>query len=263
VHHRHTVYLVHWKAAEAGERVATLQTAGYEVRFEAFGPMTLRALRENPPSAVVIDLTRLPMHGRDVALALRQYKPTRHVTLLFVDGEPAKVARIREQVPDAVYTNWSRIQSDLQQAILDPPPVTVAPRSLLAGYSGTPLPKKLGIKAGSVVALLNAPAEFDETLGELPEGVTLQTEPGGEPDVVLWFIRLRAELEQEIQQRVPLAAKGGLWIVWPKKTSPLATDLTQNVVRETGLAAGLVDFKVCAIDATWSGLRFTRRRAQG
>jgi hypothetical protein len=140
--------------------------------------------------------------------------------------------------------------------------------STQAGYSGTPLPKKLGIAAGRRVLLVGAPAGF--VLEPLPDGVDLRREPGGrarraagEPyDVVLAFCRDRAILLDRFE---PLSRRltpaGALWICWPKKSSGVATDLTENVVRDVGLDAGLVDVKVAAVDATWSGLRFVYRLA--
>ncbi|MBI1851619.1 MAG: DUF3052 domain-containing protein [Planctomycetes bacterium] len=131
-----------------------------------------------------------------------------------------------------------------------------------AGYSGTPLPKKLGIKPGHRVLLVNAPAEFRTTLGELPQDVALVDSGTAKApfDVIIFFTKSAANLEKRF---AALAAKltpaGGLWISWPKKASGVATDLTDNVVREMGLAGGLVDVKVCAVDDTWSGLRFVIR----
>jgi CheY-like chemotaxis protein len=256
----HRVRLIHWNAAEAEERADRLRSAGYEVVHEALDAAGLRRLREDPPSAVVIDLSRMPSQGRDVALGIRKTKATRFVPLVFVDGDPAKVARIKEILPDAVYTTWSQIQGSLKRAISHPPADPVVPRTLFDGYAGTPLPKKLGIKAHSVVALVDAPEGFEETLGELPEGVVLRRQARGRRDVTLWFTTSREDLDRRIGQMSAFAAKGGLWIAWPKKSSGAATDLSQGIVRAAGLAVGLVDFKVCAIDATWSGLRFTRRK---
>jgi hypothetical protein len=131
------------------------------------------------------------------------------------------------------------------------------------GYSGTPLPKKLGIKPGSVLALLGAPEGFDRTLGALPEGVSIRTRARGASDVVVLFAPWRRVLERRFAAAVGiLAVGGGLWIAWPKKASGVATDVTESIVRAAGLASGLVDNKICAIDATWSGLRFMRRRAR-
>jgi hypothetical protein len=134
----------------------------------------------------------------------------------------------------------------------------MADPSAPAGYSGTPLPQKLGIKAGHRVLLAGAPDGFD--LGPLP-GVDLHRRAGRTPyDVVLLFCADLRRLEREfVPQAGRLVANGGLWVVWPKRSSGVPTDLDENRVRAFGLAAGLVDNKVCAIDATWSGLRFVVR----
>jgi hypothetical protein len=129
-----------------------------------------------------------------------------------------------------------------------------------AGYSGTPLPKKLGIKEESRLALFNAPDGFDATLGGLPSGVRVSRRAQGTFDVIVCFVTKRAELERRFEglQRA-LDFAGGLWIGWPKRASGVATDVTEDVVREIALAHGLVDNKVCAIDETWSGLRLVYR----
>ena len=129
------------------------------------------------------------------------------------------------------------------------------------GYSATPLPKKLGIKAASTLALIGAPEGFLDTLGALPGGVRIKHRRGGHAyDVTLWFVRTRRELERGMVGMAGWAGNGHLWITWPKRASGLAPDLSGGVIRKAALATGLVDFKVCAIDATWSGLLFTRRR---
>lgn len=130
-----------------------------------------------------------------------------------------------------------------------------------AGYSGTPLPQKLGIRPGHRVALERPPSGFEATLGALPEGVRLlPASRGGDFDVILVFVRdletLEAKLGPAIARMGPATA---LWICWPKKTSPLATDVGETQVREGGLAAGIVDIKVCAVDQDWSGLKFVFR----
>ena len=130
----------------------------------------------------------------------------------------------------------------------------------LAGYSGTPLPQKLGIREGSRVALVRAPDGFAETLVPMPDGVRLRTRLGGTADVVLFFATRRSELERRFPTMArALEPSGGLWIAWPKRRSGVPTDLDEHVVRTCGLDAGLVDNKVCAIDEVWSGLRFVYR----
>jgi hypothetical protein len=130
-----------------------------------------------------------------------------------------------------------------------------------AGYSGTPLVRKLGIKPDARLVLIGAPVAFDETLGVLPPGVRVRRRVTAGPfDVIVAFHKGRAELER----RLPALARaldpaGGLWVAWPKRASGIPTDVTEDVVRQLGLAAGLVDNKVCAIDETWSGLRLVYR----
>src|SRR5574341_1899010 len=181
------VRLIHWKAEEAIERIAKLRAAGYEVDYGETTPDALRGCLNNPPAVFVIDLSRNPSQGRDVAMALRIHKTTRHTPLVFVEGEPEKVERIKTHLPDAVYTTWGRIRGSLKQAIAKPPASPVVPASNLAGYSGTPLPKKLGIKPNSVVALIGAPKGFEQTLGELPEGVKFKKQANGQCDLIIWF----------------------------------------------------------------------------
>jgi hypothetical protein len=131
----------------------------------------------------------------------------------------------------------------------------------MAGYSGTPLVQKLGIKPGHRVALVAAPEGFVETLGKLPEGVlVLGARSRAACDVAVFFVPNLSRLQKGFKRLVGrLNPAGGLWVGWPKKASGLDTDLTEDRVREVGLSAGLVDNKVCAIDETWSGLRFVIR----
>jgi hypothetical protein len=220
----------------------------------------LLALREDVPQAVVIDLTRAPSQGRDVAVGIRKGQATRNVPLIFVEGAPEKVERIRTLLPDAVYTKWSSIENPLKDAIANPPARPVVPGSVMDAYADTPLPKKLGVKSGSVVLLVNAPESFEATLGDLPMGATLLTNDQAPSDVTLWFTSSKAQLEQGVHEMVERADRGGLWILWPKKSSGVESDLSQTVVRRVAMATGLVDFKVCSFDETWSGLRFSRKR---
>jgi hypothetical protein len=132
----------------------------------------------------------------------------------------------------------------------------------MAGYSETPLPKKLGIKEGHVLALLSAPTGFERTLGKLPAGVKITHAIGKAEsiDVAVVFTKSRSELEKRFTKlAAAMRPDGGLWVAWPKKASGVATDMTENVVREVALPKGLVDNKVCAIDDTWSGLRLVWR----
>ena len=129
-----------------------------------------------------------------------------------------------------------------------------------AGYSGTPLPKKLGIREGYGVLLVNAPPRFERKLEPMPEGAAF-SEDAGLARVAVLFAASQAELVRDFRPLAKaLPEKSALWIAWPKKASGVKTDLNENVVREFGLDLGWVDYKVCAIDETWSGLCFGRRK---
>ncbi len=254
------VRLIHWHAEEAAELGAVLEKAGHAVESRPLETGSYAKLRVRPPDVYVISLDRLPSHGREVAFALRESKATRHIPIVFAGGQEAKVERIKQALPDATYTAWSNIRSAVRKALAQLPAQPIVPSARPTGYSGTPLPRKLGIKPGSTLALVKAPADFETTLGELPEGVEIRKHARGTADLAVWFPSSRAELDDKLPAMDRLVGDGTLWIAWPKKSSGITTDLSEPVVREAGLAAGLVDSKVCAIDETYSGLRFTRRR---
>ena len=129
----------------------------------------------------------------------------------------------------------------------------------MAGYSGTPLAKKLGIKPESRLAVLGAPDGFE--IPDLPDGVEVRTTLRGTSDVIVSFHTARADLAKRVPALMRgLDVDGGIWVAWPKKASGMATDITEDVVREVVLPSGLVDVKVCAIDDTWSGLRLCLRK---
>ncbi len=129
-----------------------------------------------------------------------------------------------------------------------------------AGYSGTPLVKKLGIKPGFKIAILNPPAHYRQLIGELPESVTIVDDLNGPLDFIHFFTRQSAELADQFPAlKQALASNGMLWISWPKQSAKAATDLTENVIRDIGLKNKLVDVKVAAVDEFWSGLYFVYR----
>ena len=130
----------------------------------------------------------------------------------------------------------------------------------MAGYSGTPLVKKLGIKDGSRVALVNAPENFQTELGELPDNVKFMKSTTKSLDIILFFVLSERILARDFAKLAArLTSNGMIWIAWPKKSSGVTTDLTFERVQRIGLDDGLVDVKICAIDDTWSGLKFVYR----
>jgi hypothetical protein len=130
----------------------------------------------------------------------------------------------------------------------------------MAGYSSTPLPKKLGIKENSRLAFVNAPAGFQDYLGPLPTSAAVVKRLTKPLDLVLFFVTTERVLAKEFAKLADkLATNGMIWIAWPKKSSGVTTDLSFERVQRIGLDAGLVDVKICAIDETWSGLKFVFR----
>ena len=255
------VRLIHWNEAEAAERGERLRRIGYRVDHRVPVSASLKSLFDELPDAFVIDLGRLPSHGRAWAVSLRERKTTRRVPIVFVGGEASKVEVARRELPDAAFTDWERIEEDLERAIASPPAEPVVFRSSSGAYSATPLARKLRIGEGTSVALIDPPDDFESTLGPLPEGASLDRSDPAESDLLIWFVRSRRELDEGIDRVGDLLGpSASIWIAWQKAASGASTDLTQAAVREIGLAAGLVDYKVCAIDAIWSGLLFTRRR---
>ena len=256
------ILLAHWHEDEVAERAERLEALGHEVCAIHSGDGANRAIRVFAPELVVLDLARLPSHGRGLITFLQERKSTRSLPLVIVRGDPEKTARLEKDCPHAVFTTWRGIRGALKKAQSKPPPEQpVGPKR--PDYSGTPLPKKLGIQAGSVVVLLGAPKGFEKALEPLPEDVTLRRRLGGTVPVIVLFSTKAKDLAPKFERAANhLDSPGGLWVAWPKKTSGVATDLDGNEVRRIGLAAGLVDNKVCAIDTTWSGHRFAHRRSK-
>jgi CheY-like chemotaxis protein len=257
------IYLVHWNVAEAREKAAIIRVAGYDVSYEPPTPAIFRQIKKKAPDLFLIDLSRLPSQGRDVALNIRQSKITRRIPIIFVDGDREKVLGVKKHLPDALYTSWKHIAGALRRALADPPQNPVAPRTALDGYADAPLRKKLGIKEGTQMVLINAAPDFIKKVGKLPKGCGVRRRLEPSSDLIIWFARSRNEIERCIVSATSnLSDKGGLWLAWPKKASGVKSDLSQPLVRKIGLANGLVDYKISSFDETWSGLKFAKRKSK-
>jgi len=268
------VRLVHWNENEAAEKAATLRSAGFKVEWGGLdGAALLRNMRDHPPDAALIDLSRLPSHGRDVALAMRETRATHSIPIVFVGGAPEKVERIRQLLPDAHYTLWNDVPDALRRAMENPPAAPAKRTSRMSAYTSTPLWKKLDMKEDSTNVLINAPEDFVRLLDPLPPDSVLccatvdrdrsmklqEWRASSSPFTALFFARSLSDLNRHLADLAPSGSQV-LWIAWPKRTSKVISDLNENIVRACGLALGLVDSKVCSIDATWSALKFTRRK---
>ena len=248
------VRLFHWKANEATRLLDALQAAGHTVDYdERFGPRIFAAIRQSPPDAVVLDLSRLPSHGREVAVFLRGQKATRGLPMVFVDGDAAKVAAIRQLLPDAAYTTAPRLRSALRDALRNPPATPVVPAQMMDRYRSRTAAQKLGIRENSTVALIDPPRNFAGVIGALPPGAAFD-EGGVLSPVTLWFVRDVDDCREALPRMRKIAARTKLWIVWQKGGA-----VTQPFLRASAAAVGLVDYKICAVNDTWSAMLFTRK----
>jgi hypothetical protein len=253
------VRVVHWKAAEAEPLLEACRAAGHEVEYEpADLPAMAKTVRRTLPEALVIDLSRMPSSGRELAFTIRHTRYTRQIPLIFVGGDPEKVEAIRSHLPDAVFTSLKRVASGIRTAckqVLENP---ARPPVLMERYGIRPTAQKMGIKEGSTVALFDAPRDYASVLGALPEGVELVEDPEDIHPVTLWFVRDSRDYQAELPRKRKLAARSKLWVVWTKGAT--TSGLTGNFVREAAIEVGLVDYKICSVDARWSGMLFALKK---
>lgn len=258
---RSRICLLHWNRIEAEERAAQLVTEEFHPDILLpDGLSFLKVLKVDPPDAIVISLDRLPSQGRDVALAIRLNKETRKIPLLFVGGAAAKVARVKASLPDAGYASWNEVGDALRRSISSPPAHPVVPPSVLAAYAESTLVKKLTLRPDSVVSLIDAPDDFAEWLVSLAPEVQLEDRPNPKCNLLFWFVRSAIELDRDIDRMARLVRTGSLWILWPKRSAGGDPSLSPDRLRTAAMALGLVDYKVCSVDKTWSALLFTRRK---
>jgi hypothetical protein len=245
------VVVVHFNPPNLDKRLAKLSEYVVDAVVPK-GPADLKPLRERPPDAFVVDLDRRPSEGRSIAVQLRRYASTRPVPLVFAGGEEGQVARVRKLLPDATYVTWQGVLRGLNGAKRIEKPIVP---STMDAYSQTELEPKLGVRHGTKTLLLGAPDGFAEALRR----AELVAE--GPAQLVLLFCRSSADLRGRFDAaKAAMAPGGSLWICWPKKASGVDSDLGQAEVRRYAMERGLVDFKVAAIDQTWSGLRFARKK---
>jgi CheY-like chemotaxis protein len=258
------IRLLHWKRAEAAVYLDLLRKQGHQVDYEEqFRPALRKAWRESPPDAFVIDLSRLPSHGREIAIDLRQSPVTRHIPIVFCEGAEEKVARIRRELPDAVYCTFPALTSSLETALANRPVNPVKPVQMMDRYAARSAAQKLGIKAASTVAVFDAPRDFARLLGELPPDVEfIEDSPMGHAAVTLCFIHDFPSLALALSRVRRLASQTKLWILWRKGGSAKTGAVTETAVREQGIDLGLVDYKICSVNEVWSAMLFASKRPQ-
>lgn len=258
--------LIHWNTAEAAPLIELLRGSGYQVEFDL--PFQFTAIKNSTPDAFIIDLTRMPSHGREIGCALRSAKKTRQTPLLFLEGAPEKVAAIRRVLPDAVYASRAELLTLLPAALKSAPATTepVVPLPMMHSYERRNAAQKLGVDSQSLVSVIDPPRDYRKVLGPLPAGVTISESSDAadvEPaDVTLCFVHEPDALAHALTLLRRVVAKSRLWILWRKQTSRKSTALTQNLIRATAAELGLVDYKICAVNSVWSAILFTRKRAR-
>src|SRR5580658_849721 len=209
------VRLFHWRAEEAKPLLTLLESSGYSVDYQE--PVaSYREVKKSRPDAIVIDLSRLPSHGREVAVFLRGSKATRHVPIVFVGGEPEKIEGVRRVLPDATYTPVSRLRSALRSAIANPPENPLKPAQMMDRWGTRTTAQKLGIAAHSRVFVIDPPNGYERAIGDLPEGACFKEESAEDCKVALWFVHGIAKFHSALPRMRTLAVRSRLWILWRK-----------------------------------------------
>ena len=255
------VRVIHWNAEEAASLVQMCRRAGYKIDYDSGGgPDVVKATRKAPvPDVIVIDLTRLASHGREVGVALRNYKTLRATPIVFVDGEDIKVEKTRERVPDAYFCSRGQLLRTLKKAIREAGSKPVVPaRPMMELYRSRFTFQKLGVQPGMSLGVVDPPRDYLAALGEMPEGVEIVEDPDSPQAVTVWFVHELDPYLDSLQRMRAIADRTKLWIAWRKGAK---NGITQNSVRETAREVGLVDYKICAIDGHWSGMLFARKKA--
>lgn len=251
------VRLFHVKAEEAEALVTLMTDAGYNVYYPGERePSPYAKIKALEPVAVVIDLSRNPTHARYVGTEIRRHKGLRHIPIVFVDGDHERVKQARAILPDAVYTKRDRLKEalDLLEPVSDP----VVPAGTV--LSDRTAAEKLGIKADARVALIRPPIDYARVIGVLPAGAVLEEDPKEVLPLTLWFVSDLDEFLEGLRAMRKLAGKSRLWVVYPKQTGKKKKPedgLTQNVIREAARSVGLIDYKICSVDDTWTGFAVT------
>ena len=256
------VCLIHWNEQEAASRLRELAAQGFPAVRLGPRQITIPQCTATQPEAFVIALSRLPTHGKETGIHLRSSAATRHIPLIFAGGAPDRVAGIRELLPDAHFTEWTAIAAALQRALREIPLSVVQPAPMMDRFRDRTAAQKLGIHPGFRVAVYGAPPNYPKVIGAVPADVEWIEEPSDACDVTLYFLSSLPEFEQALTSFRRLAASSRLWLLWRKSRKNQKTELNEQVIRSAAIAIGLVDYKVCSVDETWSALLFAVKQAR-
>ncbi len=258
------VRLICWNDELAQQHAKEIAKLGFRVEASSLHGSSafITHFRDLNPAAVAIDLDRLPSYGREIAIVLRGSKTTRHIPIVFAGGIEEKIARLRAELPDAVFTPWGKIADALKRALAGPPIAPVRPTPHMERWHNSALTRKLGISANMRVALIGGSEDgMEEIIGELPEGASSGSRIGPGMQLVLYVVHSLREMDAAVDHAQSHLPEGvSFWILHPKKTARIHADFNQNDVREVGLSRGFVDYKVCSVNDQWSGLKFARRK---
>lgn len=256
------IRLLHWNREEAARYLDRLRASGHTVEYEEkFRPELMKLWRESPPDAFVIDLSRLPSHGREIGVALRNSRRTASVPLIFCEGPEEKVAAVRNALPDAACCTLRNLRSTLQNALHNPPRDPVKPVAMMDRYSSRTVAQKLGIRESSTLRVLDPPRDFTEILRPLPEKVEFLEDGSAQTaSVTLCFVHDAPSLSETLSRVRTFARNGKLWILWRKGGQTARGDLTETLLRINALDLGLVDYKICSVNQLWSAMLFSLKR---
>ena len=246
--------MISWNEKVAGDKKRLLEVQGFRVDpVMSHGTGMVGKLTAAAPSALVIDLDSKPAYGREVAIYMRNTASIRHLPLVFVGGVGDKIARVRAELPDAVYCGWDAVRAGINKAITAPPGRPVRPRARgEAVPSGSVLARKLDLGPEKRVSIQGDVIGLGKRLGtEFDERISRET------GIAIVVVRTEQDLDAAFDYVAgQLPPKAGLWIVYPKRSGRLKTDFSQKDLLALGAARSLIGYKTCAIDADWSGLRF-------
>jgi CheY-like chemotaxis protein len=243
-----------WNVYAAAERKHLLEAQGFRVDpVMSRGTGMVGKLKAAAPLALVIDLDSKPAYGREVAIYMRNTASVRHLPMVFAGGVAEKIARVRAEIPDAVYCGWDAVQAGINRAITAPPVRPVRPRARgEVVTSGSVLARKLDLRPEMRVSIEGDVIGLGKRLGlEYEERISRET------GMAIVVLRTEQDLDAAFDYaagHLPPAA--GLWIVYPKRSGRLKADFSQKDLLAMGAACGLTGYKTCAVDADWSGLKF-------
>jgi hypothetical protein len=253
------IHVIHWRPEEVAPLLEAVRKCGATVTYceQPSGTAVASAIREHPPDAVLIDLSRVPSHGKEMAVWLRNRKSTRTVPIVFYGGEPAKISKLRELFPEAPFADSATLKKAIKSLPQSLPESVAVPVPMMLRYGNRTAAEKMGIKPGVSVSVMDPPRDYLTVLGQLPEGVELVEESEELHPVTLWFTHRPETLLTALPRMRRIASKSKLWVIWRKGST---NGITQNFVREAGIDAGLVDYKICSVDGVWSGMAFARSK---